>query len=57
MLPWEPPADELSDLPAAKKTEEKENMWLRQGINSHMIKTFGQINIHSYIVWVSVYTY
>lgn len=23
MLPWEPPADELSDLPAAKNTEKK----------------------------------
>lgn len=56
MLPWEPPADELSDLPAAKETEEKENMWLPQGVNSHIIKTFGQINIHSYIVCVSVYT-
>lgn len=46
MLPWEPPADELSDLPAAKDTEE--NMWLPQGVNGHMIKPFGQINIHSY---------
>lgn len=34
MLPWEPPVDEPNDLPTAKETEEKENLWLTKGVKT-----------------------